>query len=161
MFVTKARTTLQPVSTKCGFTLIELSVYCWWLAGRSLWVCLEGRGPGLELFVCKYIMCWSMCQTGQYSETLLWLYTVQTEERGITSGVTHNLINNHEAWCILTLTVPVTTIDALWHFETGQWQHSARGWGSRVGEVRAGTTSPMPEHKGLSYSSCQEIHSRQ
>ena len=33
--------------------------------------------------------------------------------------------------------------------------------GSRVGEVRAGTTSPMSEHKGLSYSNCQEIHSRQ
>ena len=33
--------------------------------------------------------------------------------------------------------------------------------GSRVGEVRAGTTSTMPEHKGLSYSNCQEIHSRQ
>ena len=24
--------------------------------------------------------------------------------------------------------------------------------GCRVGEVRAGTTSPMPDHKGLSYS---------
>ena len=33
--------------------------------------------------------------------------------------------------------------------------------GSRVGEVQAGTTSPMPEHKVLSYSNCQEIHSRQ
>ena len=37
--------------------------------------------------------------------------------------------------------------------------------GSRVGEVRAGTTSPMPEHKGFKlqqgYSNCQEIHSRQ
>ena len=29
----------------------------------------------------------------------------------------------------LTLTVPVTTIDALRHFETGELQHSARGWG--------------------------------
>ena len=27
--------------------------------------------------------------------------------------------------------------------------------GCRVGEVRAGTTSPMPDHKGLSYSNCQ------
>ena len=29
----------------------------------------------------------------------------------------------------LTLKVLVTTIDALAHFETGQLQHSARGWG--------------------------------
>ena len=29
----------------------------------------------------------------------------------------------------LTLKVLVTTIDALGHFETGQLQHSARGWG--------------------------------
>ena len=27
--------------------------------------------------------------------------------------------------------------------------------GCRVGKVRAGTTSPMPDHKGLSYSNCQ------
>ena len=34
--------------------------------------------------------------------------------------------------------------------------------GSRVSEVQAGTTSPMPEHKGfkLQYN-YQEIHSRQ
>ena len=31
--------------------------------------------------------------------------------------------------------------------------------GCRVSEVRAGTTFPMPDHKGsLSYSNCQEIH---
>ena len=48
--------------------------------------------------------------------------------------------------CKLTLKVLVTTIDALGHFEAGKLQHSARGWGGRVGEVRAGTTSPMPEH---------------
>ena len=30
--------------------------------------------------------------------------------------------------------------------------------GSRVGKVRAGTTSPMPNHKGfLSYSNCQSF----
>ena len=29
----------------------------------------------------------------------------------------------------LTLTVLVTTIDALGHFQTGQLQHSGRGWG--------------------------------
>ena len=27
--------------------------------------------------------------------------------------------------------------------------------GCRVSEVRAGATSPMPDHKGLSYSHCQ------
>ena len=44
----------------------------------------------------------------------------------------------HKASCItlqynmlelLTLTVLVTIIDALGHFETGSLQHSARGWG--------------------------------
>ena len=40
---------------------------------------------------------------------------------------------------------------------------TVRGDGeSRVGEVRAGTTSPMPEHKGLGYSNCQRsTHSHQ
>ena len=38
----------------------------------------------------------------------------------------------------LTLKVLVTTIDAQWE-----------GMGCRVGEVRAGTTSPMPDHKGF------------
>ena len=43
---------------------------------------------------------------------------------------------------LLTLTVLVTTIDAQWE-----------GMGDvGVGEVRAGTTSPMPNHNGLSYS---------
>ena len=27
--------------------------------------------------------------------------------------------------------------------------------GCRVGEVRAGTTSPMPDHKGIKLSNCQ------
>ena len=41
---------------------------------------------------------------------------------------------------MLTLTVLVATIDAQWE-----------GMGDvyRVGEVRAGTTSPMPDHKGF------------
>ena len=30
--------------------------------------------------------------------------------------------------------------------------------GSRVGEVRAGTTSPMPEHKGFKLHQLSEIH---
>ena len=47
---------------------------------------------------------------------------------------------------LLTLTVLVTTVDAL-----GQGNYNTvRGdGGSRVGEVWAGTTSPMPEHKGF------------
>ena len=56
----------------------------------------------------------------------------------------------------ITLKVLVTTIDALGHFK--QDNHSTVGGdgGCRVGEVRAGTTSPMPDHKGfLSYSNCQ------
>ena len=40
---------------------------------------------------------------------------------------------------LLTLTVLVTTIDA-------QWEGMG---GCRVGEVRAGTTSPMPDRKGF------------
>ena len=31
----------------------------------------------------------------------------------------------------------------------GQLQHSGKGGGCRVGEARAGTTSPMPDHKGF------------
>ena len=47
---------------------------------------------------------------------------------------------------MLTLTVLVTTIDALKQDNDS----TVRGdGGSRVGEVRAGTTSPMPEHKGF------------
>ena len=38
----------------------------------------------------------------------------------------------------LTLNVLVTAIDAQWE-----------GMGCRVGEVRAGATSPMPDHKGF------------
>ena len=30
--------------------------------------------------------------------------------------------------------------------------------GSRVGEVRAGTTSPIPEHKGFMLQQLSEIH---
>ena len=49
----------------------------------------------------------------------------------------------------LTLTVLVATIDALQHFEQDN-DSTVRGDGrSRVGEIRAGTTSPMPEHKGF------------
>ena len=50
---------------------------------------------------------------------------------------------------VLTLTVPVTTIDALNTLKQDN-DSTVRGDGeSRVGEVRAGTTSPMPEHKGF------------
>ena len=50
---------------------------------------------------------------------------------------------------LLTLTVPVTT---LMHCNTLKQDNDStvRGdGGSRVGEVRAGTTSPMPEHKSF------------
>ena len=56
---------------------------------------------------------------------------------------------NHSLYILLTLTVPVTTIDALQHFETEYDSTVRGGGGSRVGEVRASTTSPMPEHKGF------------
>ena len=49
----------------------------------------------------------------------------------------------------LTLKVPVTQ---LMHCDTLKQDNDStvRGdGGSRVGEVRAGTTSPMPEHKGF------------
>ena len=49
----------------------------------------------------------------------------------------------------LTLTVLVTTIDALQHFEQDNDSTVQGDGGSRVGEVPAGTTSPMPEHKGF------------
>ena len=49
-------------------------------------------------------------------------------------------VNHAHAWVNgLTLTVLGATIDA-------QWEGM---WGCRVGEVRAGTTSPMPDHKGF------------
>ena len=44
-----------------------------------------------------------------------------------------------QAHMLLTLTVLVATIDAQWGGDGG----------CRVGEVRAGTTSPMPDHKGF------------
>ena len=57
----------------------------------------------------------------------------------------------------VTLKVLVTIIDALGHFKQDNYSIVGGDRGSRVGEVRAGTTSPMPDHKGLSYSNCQEI----
>ena len=50
-----------------------------------------------------------------------------------------NVIKVNELTTLLTLKVLVTTIDA-------QWEGMG---GCRVGEVRAGTTSPMPDHKGF------------
>ena len=49
----------------------------------------------------------------------------------------------------LTLTVLVTTIDALDTLKMDNYSTVRGDGGSRVGEVRAGTTSPMPEHKGF------------
>ena len=56
-----------------------------------------------------------------------------------------------------TSKVLVTTIDALGHFKQDNYSTMGGNGGSRVGEVWASTTSPMPDHKGLSYSS-SEIH---
>ena len=57
---------------------------------------------------------------------------------------------------LLTLTVLVMTIDTLGQFLnwiiTTQWEGDG---GCRVVEVRAGATSPMPDHKGLSCGPCQ------
>ena len=48
-----------------------------------------------------------------------------------------------------TLTVLVTTTDALGHFKQDNDSTVGGDGGCRVGEVRTGTTSPMPDYKGL------------
>ena len=50
---------------------------------------------------------------------------------------------------LLTLKVLVKTINALEHFEKDNYSTVGGDGGCRVGEVRVGTTSPMPEHKVL------------
>ena len=48
----------------------------------------------------------------------------------------------------------VTTNSQLMHWDTfleDNYSTVGGDGGCRVGEVRAGTTSPMPDHKGLSY----------
>ena len=49
------------------------------------------------------------------------------------------------------------------HWDTFKWDNYntvGGDGGCRVGEVRAGTTSPMPDHMGLSYSnSLRSTHS--
>ena len=59
---------------------------------------------------------------------------------------------------VLTIKVLVTTIDALVH---KQYDYSTVGGdgGCRVGEVRAGTISPMPGHKGFKQQLLSEINS--
>ena len=49
----------------------------------------------------------------------------------------------------LTLKVLVATIDALDTLKQDNYSTVRGDGGGRVGEVRAGTTSPMPEHKGF------------
>ena len=51
--------------------------------------------------------------------------------------------------CALTLKVLVTTIVALDTLKQDNYSTVRGDGGGRVGEVRAGTTSPMPEHKGF------------
>ena len=55
----------------------------------------------------------------------------------------------------LTLKVLVMTIDVLRSFKQNNYSTVGGDGGCRVGKVRSGTTSPMPDHKGLSYSNCQ------
>ena len=51
---------------------------------------------------------------------------------------------------LLTLKVLVTTTDALAHFQNRINCSTVGGdGGCRVGEVRASTISPMPDHKGF------------
>ena len=54
-----------------------------------------------------------------------------------------------EVWKQLTLTVLVTTIDALDTFKQDNDSTVGGDGRCRVGEVRAGTTSPMPDHMGF------------
>ena len=48
-----------------------------------------------------------------------------------------------------TLKVLVTRTDALEHFKQNNCSTVGGDGGCRVGEVRAGTTSPMPDQKGF------------
>ena len=50
---------------------------------------------------------------------------------------------------LLTLKVLVTTIDALGHVKQDNYSTVGGDGGCKVGEVRAGTTSPMPDNKGF------------
>ena len=49
----------------------------------------------------------------------------------------------------LTLKVLVTTIDALGPLKQDNYSTVGGDGGCRIGEVRAGTTSPRPDHKGF------------
>ena len=49
----------------------------------------------------------------------------------------------------LTLKVLVMIIGALRHFKQGNHSTVGGDGGCRGGEVRSGTTSPMPDHKGF------------
>ena len=51
------------------------------------------------------------------------------------------------------------TVDALDTFKLDSYSTVGGDGGCRVGEVRAGMTSPMPDHWVLSYLNCQKIHS--
>ena len=59
----------------------------------------------------------------------------------------------------LMLKVLIRTIDALGHFQLNRIIASTVGGdgGCRVGEVRAGTTPPMPDHKGFKLQQLSEI----
>ena len=47
------------------------------------------------------------------------------------------------------------------HWDTSKQDNDTTvggGGGCRVGEIRAGTTSPMPDHKGFKLQQLSEIH---
>ena len=58
----------------------------------------------------------------------------------------------------LTLKVLVATIDVFGYFKHDDYSTVGGYGGCRVGEVRAGTTSPMPDHKGFKLQYLSEIH---
>ena len=90
-----------------------------------------------------------------YYSTLHYSGRQETNFIGVTQAMHHNHNHIMQKLCyiqrqtmqvcsscadvVLTLTVLVTTINT-------QWEGMG---GCRVGEVRAGTTSPMPDHKGF------------
>ena len=76
-----------------------------------------------------------------------WVMSIGTPKWIVNTQQRAHAISHAMDW--LTLKVLVTTIDALEHFEQDNYSTVGGDGGCRVGEVRAGTTSPMPDHKGF------------
>ena len=60
-----------------------------------------------------------------------------------------NYLDLLPGYVILTLKVLITTIDALRYYKQGNHSTVGGDGGCSGGEVRAGTTSPIPDHKGF------------